>query len=486
MTNIALEPTTDVVVDLVPHVHSADASRQSALRSKLTLVVCDALALAAAAGLTVGARTWAGIGSVSELLLAAAIVPLWLACIAQRRLYVARYVTRPLEELRRIVGATTTLMILLAAVSFMVEAEISRGLLVFLALLGSATVVAERAAVRWHYDRLRATGKMLRPVIVVGANEEGRALAEMLRTEPRLGYEVRGYVDDDLAGDWVDGLYVHGPVAMAANAVAWTDSIGVIVAASACDLGSSNQLIRELTDLGVHVELSSTLQDIASHRLMVRPLGRFPVVYIEPVHRSGWRPLAKRAFDVAVSAALLTLTLPLLVLAAIAIKLDSPGPVVFRQRRIGRGARPFTIFKLRTMEVDAEDRLSDLLDQNEADGPLFKMASDPRVTRVGRFLRTSSIDELPQLWNVIRGEMSLVGPRPALPREVEAWDEALHGRLRVQPGVTGMWQVSGRSDASFADYARLDLYYVDNWSLASDLAIVARTPSAVLARRGAA
>jgi lipopolysaccharide/colanic/teichoic acid biosynthesis glycosyltransferase len=181
----------------------------------------------------------------------------------------------------------------------------------------------------------------------------------------------------------------------------------------------------------------------------------------------------------------LALTAPILAAVAVAVKLDSRGPMIFRQVRVGRDSEPFSVLKVRTMVVDAEDRLAELREQNEADGPLFKMANDPRVTRVGRLLRVTSLDELPQLWNVLRGDMSLVGPRPALPHETEEWDALLTQRLRVKPGITGMWQVSGRSDTSFEDYTRLDLYYVDNWSLATDLAILAKTIPVVLLRRGA-
>jgi lipopolysaccharide/colanic/teichoic acid biosynthesis glycosyltransferase len=159
--------------------------------------------------------------------------------------------------------------------------------------------------------------------------------------------------------------------------------------------------------------------------------------------------------------------------------------VFFRQERVGRDGKPFEMIKLRTMYADAEQRKAELVDQNEADGPLFKMERDPRITRVGRYLRKLSIDELPQFWNVLRGQMSVVGPRPALASEVEAWDEELHDRLRVLPGITGLWQVSGRSDSSFEVYKRLDLYYVDNWSLLHDIRIVLKTFGAVVFQRGA-
>jgi lipopolysaccharide/colanic/teichoic acid biosynthesis glycosyltransferase len=170
---------------------------------------------------------------------------------------------------------------------------------------------------------------------------------------------------------------------------------------------------------------------------------------------------------------------------AVLIKLDSPGPVLFRQERVGREGALFYMVKLRTMCADAEARLDELNELNEASGPMFKIKADPRITRLGRFLRRVSIDEIPQFWNVIRGEMSLVGPRPALEHEVAEWDPELRKRLEVPPGLSGLWQVSGRSDTTFEQYRRLDLYYVDNWSLAHDLRVVAKTAWVVLSMKGA-
>jgi exopolysaccharide biosynthesis polyprenyl glycosylphosphotransferase len=374
------------------------------------------------------------------------------------------------------------------AVAFLLRFDLSRGWLILTFVLSLTFVTAERFAVRAVFSRVRRQGLLLRPVVVVGGNHEGVELCTMLRNDAGLGYEVRGFVDDDQAGHPNANLGYHpilGTLEETIDAVRKTGSTGVIIAATAMDLGTSNRLIRELTDAGIHVELSSTLRDIAAHRLTVRPLGRFPVVYIEPVARHGWRQTAKRVFDVVMAGTILVLTAPIFGLAALAVKLDSKGPVLFRQTRVGRDGHPFECLKLRSMVVDAEARLADLKGQNEADGPLFKMHDDPRVTRVGKIIRKLSIDELPQLVNVLRNEMSMVGPRPALPSEVDAWGPDLHGRLRVQPGITGMWQVSGRSDASFESYERLDLYYVDNWSLATDLAIVAKTIPSVLLRRGA-
>jgi exopolysaccharide biosynthesis polyprenyl glycosylphosphotransferase len=193
----------------------------------------------------------------------------------------------------------------------------------------------------------------------------------------------------------------------------------------------------------------------------------------------------KRLFDVVTAAAGLVVASPLIALSALAVKLEDRGPVLYRQTRVGKDGVDFELLKLRTMVVDAEAKLDSIAHLNEADGPLFKVKNDPRITRVGRFLRKTSLDELPQLVNVLKNEMSMVGPRPALPREVLEWDEELRNRLRVRPGITGMWQVNGRSDTTFEDYQRLDLYYVDNWSLVTDLLIVLKTVPAVLMSRGA-
>ena len=244
-------------------------------------------------------------------------------------------------------------------------------------------------------------------------------------------------------------------------------------------------MTRRLTDGGYHVALSSSLRDIDVTRIRPQYLGGRAMIYVEPTIRNGWRAAAKRVFDIAIAIVALVATIPVVVIAAIANRLTSPGPVFFRQTRVGQDGRHFEIIKLRTMVVDAEARKADLMAQNESDGALFKIRNDPRVTPIGRYLRKLSLDELPQFWNVFRGEMSVVGPRPALPDEVAKWPADAHERLRVLPGITGMWQVSGRSDTSFDEYKRLDMFYVDNWSLLHDLTIVAKTFGAVVSSRGA-
>jgi exopolysaccharide biosynthesis polyprenyl glycosylphosphotransferase len=417
------------------------------------------------------------------LLLAVALV-MYPLLFMRYRLYLSRFVGRSGDELKRIVHASTMGTVSIAAFAFAAKITVARSW-VILSFLGVVVLVTtERLILRGAFQSLRQHGRLLRSVVLVGSNSEGRALRHMFDTDPTLGYRVVGVVDDE--GDTDPDVHqILGPVEETLSIVRQRAASGVVIAATALDLGSTNRLVRELTEAGVHVELSSSLRDIASNRLIMRPLGRFPVVYVEPVRRNGWRSLAKRCFDMAMAAFLLVVSAPLLFIAAIAIKLDSPGPIIFKQERVGRDGRLFKVFKLRTMCADAETRLAEIAHLNEADGPLFKVRSDPRITRVGRFLRKTSLDELPQLINVMRDEMSMVGPRPALPGEVKGWDADLQSRLRVKPGITGMWQVSGRSDSSFEDYQRLDLYYVDNWSLVSDLSIIIKTVPAVLFGRGA-
>ncbi len=475
-------------LDVAPRV-----ARRALSNPKVALMAADALVVLTAVGLTFrlvsvsGAEFGVSGGERKFLLFGAATVPVWLGIFARQRLYNTRFIGRRIDELRRIVNAVILGVLSVALAGYLLGELVPRGALLVLFVVAVGLVVAEREVARRVFAAMRHNGKLVRNVVIAGANPEGRELAAMLQSEPWHGYKVLGFVDDTVTDPQpVAGVPLLGTVGDAGEIVRRHQGASVIVAASAIESQTTNRLARDLLERGIHVELSSTLRDIASQRLTVRPLGRFPVVYVEPIQRGGWRRVAKRSFDVAIAALGLILTSPLLAVAAIAVKLDSRGPVLFSQIRVGRDSKPFRVLKLRSMVPDAESRLAELLEDNEADGPLFKMKHDPRVTRVGRLLRKTSVDEIPQLWNVLRGEMSLVGPRPALPHETEAWDPLLTQRLRVKPGITGMWQVNGRSESSFEDYTRLDLYYVDNWSLLTDIAILLKTLPVVLTSRGAA
>jgi exopolysaccharide biosynthesis polyprenyl glycosylphosphotransferase len=399
--------------------------------------------------------------------------------LARGRLYSARFITRRADEIRRIIDAVVLTAATVAVVAFAFELDVERWWIGASACFATAGLILEREVVRRRYDSLRASGRLARKVIMVGDNTESRDLEQTFRDDPSLGYRIMERIDPERSPD--SNHLVTSTLAAARS----HEAGGVIVAATGIDAKSSNRLIRDLIDSGIHVELSSTLADIAPGRLTVRPLGRFPVVYIEPVQRHGWRAVAKRLFDMLTSLSACIVLAPVFLVVGLLIKRGSDGPVLFKQSRVGKDGIPFDVFKFRTMVVNAEEILADLQEANEGAGPLFKMKDDPRVTKVGSFLRKTSLDELPQLWNVVRGEMSLVGPRPALASEMADWHADLYGRLRVRPGITGMWQVSGRSETSFEEYTRLDLYYVDNWSLVVDLAILLKTLPAVLKSDGA-
>ncbi|MEZ5408828.1 MAG: sugar transferase [Acidimicrobiales bacterium] len=444
-------------------------------RTRAGLVVFDLAAVAAGTALASVLRH-PGPDGLLGVLLALGLHPLWLV---RARLYRARVITRRADEIRRIVDAGVRTTATMAVLAYLADLRLDR---LWLGLSLVATVVllaADRELIRRRFQARRAAGQMARRVLLIGDNAESATFADMFADDPRLGYAIVGQIDPARA---TDPQELTTRVLTAARQL---EANGVIVAATAIDMRSSNRLIRDLVEAGIHVELSSTLADIASDRLTVRPLGRVPVVYVEPRHRHGWRAGAKRAFDLAVAGTVLAVLSPILGAIALAVRLDSPGPVLFRQERVGQDGEPFKVLKFRTMVTNAEELLASLVAQSEGAGPLFKMKRDPRVTRVGSFLRKTSLDELPQLWNVLRNEMSLVGPRPALRSEMAEWSEELYGRLRVKPGITGMWQVSGRSSTTFEEYTRLDLYYVDNWSLVVDLAILAKTIPAVIASRGA-
>lgn len=423
-----------------------------------------------------------------HLLLGVLALPLWLVLFSHYRLYRTRHIQSRLQELKRVLGAVGASVVAMAFIATMLKLTVTRTWLILCLPTAVVAVSAGREVVRRVFAGQRRRGHLMRPVVIVGSNREAKELRSMLVEDRALGYLVVAFVDSpDSPGSplaVLDGLPVLSHAGDVVETVKSRGATGALIATSDVDLETANRLARRFTEQGIHVELSSSLRDIAAERLTLRSLGRHPVVYVEPV-RLGWRAGAKRALDLVVAAGTLVVTSPLLAAAAVAIKLDTRGPVLFRQQRVGRDGVPFDILKLRTMVTDAEDLKVALLHRNEAAHPLFKMRDDPRVTRVGRWLRKLSIDELPQLWNVIRGEMSLVGPRPALPAEAVHWDDTFREqRVRVRPGLTGMWQVQGRGGTELVDPTRFDLYYVDNWSFWTDLAIILKTVPVLVFGRG--
>lgn len=461
---------------------------QSALKRRLALadIVAMLVGFAAAFAIQAVVRPLSSHGVSQHALLMLYSLPGFAFGAATVRLHQARANERPTQESQNVLRAVAIGVCLMVLIAFVMQfKDLSR---LWIALVGTcvaSAVIFERWIARRLFARMRASGRLTRRIVIVGTDAHAIGLLHTFQRNAALGYEVVGFVGEDDLGPR-GGVSVLGGLDDLERVLDEQSAIGVVVSLSSVGQDEVNRLTRRLTDQGYHVALSSSLSDIDVTRLRPQQVDGRTMIYVEPVIRSGWRVAAKRAFDVSAASVLLLLTSPVLLIAMLAVKLDSRGSVFFRQERVGRYGQRFMVLKLRTMVADAEQRKHELLALNEVDGPLFKMQHDPRVTRVGRVLRKLSIDELPQLWCVLRGTMSMVGPRPALASEVEKWDRSLHERLRVLPGLTGLWQVSGRSDSSFDQYRRLDLYYVDNWSLGHDLRICVKTFGVVLSGRGAA
>lgn len=486
---------------------AAETARRTATlsrRAKSTVILWDAISFVIATVLSLvvldaDSQTWRTNGVVLSLLCSAVMF----AVFAQQRLYNSRHVSRRSEELRRMVNASALGAVCVAALPMIIDFDPHPQSLLALFVLVLLLSGIGREVMRRIIRSQRIAGNLSRRVILVGDNREAEELHEMLEGTSELGYHVVGRVTVPNGaerstsgwGDHSDGC-LEREGALTTPWLGTTDQIlevvrdnganGVVVATTDIDLQTANRLVRALTNEGIYVEMSSAMRDIAARRIWVRPLGRYPVMSVEPLEAGGWKAVFKRCFDIVVSSLILLTLVPVLIPALLAIRITSGPGVIFRQTRVGRKGELFTVYKLRTMVRDAESLLPELLGQNEAAGPMFKMADDPRVTKIGGWLRKTSIDEVPQFVNVIKGDMSLVGPRPALPCEAAQWSDDLRERLRVKPGITGNWQINGRFTSSLEDYQRLDMFYVDNWSIVTDLVIMAKTIPAVLKRNGAA
>jgi exopolysaccharide biosynthesis polyprenyl glycosylphosphotransferase len=344
-------------------------------------------------------------------------------------------------------------------------------------------LVIVRSIFRAYMTEARKRGRYMRSLVLVGASAEAAQIIKLLETHPETGYRVVGVVGDRTAA-FAAGLASlwRGPTTDLLDVMDDQAVNGALLVTGALSTTELNTAARELQDRGDHVHLSNGLQGIDFRRLRALPLAYEPMFYLEAAELSPGQVALKRLIDVVGSAIGLVLLSPLFLAVWIAIKIDDRGPLLFSQVRVGRNGKEFSCLKFRTMVTDAEMRLKELETANQRSGPLFKMRDDPRITRVGRLLRESSLDELPQLINVLRGEMSLVGPRPALPKEIEKFDDDLRQRVKVRPGLTGLWQVEARDNPSFDAYRRLDLYYVDNWSLSLDFVILIATAEHVVTR----
>jgi exopolysaccharide biosynthesis polyprenyl glycosylphosphotransferase len=425
---------------------------------------------------------------VDYTVLSLVLVPVWLAVLVCARAYEMRFLGVGEDEYKRIVSASWWLMAVIAVVAYSFKIEFARGYVAVALPTGTMMLLAGRYAQRKWLHHRRRSGMCQHLVVAVGGLAAVQSFADSLAAKPYLGLRLAGVclpTPGDItvvAGAPVLGSLTHVVLAVASSGA---DTVGVTVGP-----GMSAEVVRalswELEGTGVDLVVAPALLDVAGLRSGARPAIDLPFVHIEEPELSGPRQMLKAGVEWVLAATALLIVAPFMVLIFLAIRLDSPGPVLFRQKRVGRRNAEFEVFKLRTMHADAESLLESLREANvNADGLLFKMRDDPRVTRVGRYLRRWSIDEIPQLWNVVRGDMALVGPRPPLPSEVSQYDREIARRLLVRPGITGLWQVSGRSDLSWEDSVRLDLYYVERWSLALDALIIWKTLFAVVERKGA-
>lgn len=404
-----------------------------------------------------------------------------LLTMASKRLWLSRVCAVRSAELEGLGGTAVLSSLVVLAVDQLIDYDAPDRFALAGAAASFVLLVVLRSSFRHWLNRARKRGLFARRLVLVGANAQSENLYRLMLQHPESGFEIVGLCGAEPDGAQHDGLPWLGEHADAAAAVKRTGSTGALVVASALDPHTLNRTLRDLLKTGCHVHLSSGLTGISHERLLPLPVAREPLFYLERTSLTRSQMRIKRVMDVAIGGVLALVLLPVVAIAALAIKLEDGGPVFFRQRRVGRSGTQFTLFKLRTMVVNAE-RMRGAVANSRNGGPLFKARRDPRITRVGRFLRATSIDEVPQLLNVLRGEMSMVGPRPALPSEVAEFDEELRQRGRMLPGLTGLWQVEARDDPSFDTYRRLDLFYVENWSIGLDLAIIFGTAGVVLPR----
>ena len=389
-------------------------------------------------------------------------------------------------EYKRVLLASFAMAGSVGISSYLLKSEFPRGIFVLLFAIGTVGLVVGRFARRRSMHAIHRQGALMTPIVVAGDSGHVDAVAKVMRRETWLGYKVVGAITRDRVDQTPGGLPVLGGLEDTVAVIDEHNVKTVLFAEGSFSAPSDfRRMAWQLEEHDVHMIVVPALTDISAQRLDVRPVAGLPLVDVARPRAIAAARWIKRTYDVLGSAVLLLLAAPVMGLVALAIKLEDGGPVLFRQPRVGRKGVMFECLKFRSMVLDAEARLAELAAANEGSGPLFKMSHDPRITRVGRFIRRFSLDELPQLWNALCGDMSLVGPRPALPAEVAQYDSDTRRRLDVRPGLTGLWQVSGRSNLSWDDTVRLDLYYVDNWSLIQDLMILFRTAKAVVGSSGA-
>jgi exopolysaccharide biosynthesis polyprenyl glycosylphosphotransferase len=417
------------------------------------------------------------------------MLPCWLTIFALFRLYDRQSTLRGTQEYAGVVNASTMGMMVVVFTSFVEPGlVVARGWLLLSWFFVIVLDILARFGVRRVIALLRARGHLMRPTVIVGAGPEGRAIAEQLACAPSSGLAIIGFLDDALPphAEVVAGLRVLGPIDALSTLVSDQEVSEVILVPDAIPRDRLVAIFQTYgTSPSISMRLASGIYEIMTTGMRVREFGNVPLLSLDRVRLTGLSAFLKGALDYALALTALTILAPLLLLTALLVKLDSPGPVIYRRRVIGLGGKAFDAYKFRTMVTDADAVLTNDAELRQRFDEQFKLKDDPRVTRIGRFLRRSSLDELPQLVNVLRGEMGIVGPRMITQEELARYGKWGMNLLTVKPGITGLWQVSGRCDLSYDERVSLDMYYIRNYSIWLDLQLLFRTIPAVIRGHGA-
>lgn len=426
-------------------------------------------------------------------LLSIALIVAWWVMLGAWNSRQSQILGAGVEEYKRVAAASLWLFGLIAIFSYVLRIDTARGFVGFALPVGLVGLFLSRWLLRQHLNLNRLAGKSMSRLLLIGGPSAVAHLADSLERSKGAGYlPVAAYTPGLHTTDSVEqesGLPILGSQPTSASILEAINECDADAVAVSAGVQLHPQTLRhlgwELASRNLGLIMAPALTDIAGPRIHTQQIAGLPLIHVTTPSLEGGQAVAKRLFDIIASGLLIIFLFPLMVVVALLVRVDSRGPVLFKQERIGLSGAPFKMLKFRSMVADAEQQLENIRHRNEGNEVLFKMKEDPRITRVGRILRKYSLDELPQLFNAFGGSMSLVGPRPPLPREVEAYEHDVRRRLLVKPGLTGLWQISGRSSLSWQDSVRLDLYYVENWSLAGDLIIILRTVRAVFRGTGA-
>lgn len=431
-------------------------------------------------------------GEVSYGVVSGVILILWMTVLIAGGSVDSRVMGVGQTEYRKVTDGGIGLFAAVASVIFVMKLDVARGYLLVTFAIGIGALVISRWLWRKWLKSHRMRGDYSNKVVLVGSRSSIRHISTELAKQPWAGYHVVGAA---LAQDPRDsGVLAIGKVPVISDFDGVRDAMDIIGADTVIITGADDLDAQRVRELGWELEdgeyslvMAPSLTDVSGPRIHSRPVAGLPLMHVETPKYTGLRVVMKRSFDLAATLAIAVLLAPVVIVLALLIKLTSPGPLLYRSERIGQGGEPFQMLKFRSMRAGADKELQVLLQaQGTSESPLFKVHNDPRITPIGRVLRKYSLDELPQLFNVLGGSMSLIGPRPQIAAEVALYSDAHRRRLIMRPGVTGLWQVSGRSELDWEQAVRLDLYYIENWSLTGDIVILFRTVKAVVIPGGTA